>query len=83
VLVVLLSLASRVFMPRYARVNLEQFGPLGVVFAIASWLVVFGGAELAAVVRRIPGVEAQASTTGRVPPGRAVGPGQTNAAVTA
>ena len=59
VLVVLLSLASRVFMPRYARVNLEQFGPLGVVFAIASWLVLFGGVlALAAVVgRHLPGVE--------------------------
>lgn len=59
VLVVLLSLTSRVFMPRYARVNLEQFGPLGVVFAIASWLVVFGGVlVLAAVVgRHLPGVE--------------------------
>ena len=59
VLVVLLSLSSRVFMPRYARVNLEQFGPLGVVFAIASWLVVFGGVlVLAAVVgRHLPGVE--------------------------
>jgi membrane protein len=59
VLVVLLSLASRVFMPRYARVNLEQFGPLGLVFAIASWLVVFGGVlVLAAVVgRHMPGVE--------------------------
>ena len=59
VLVVLLSLASRVFMPRYARVNLEQFGPLGVVFAIASWLVLFGGVlVLAAVVgRHLPGVE--------------------------
>ena len=60
VLVVLLSAASRVFMPRYARVNLEQFGPLGVVFAIASWLVVFGGVlVLAAVIgRHLPGVEA-------------------------
>jgi len=59
VLVVLLSAASGVFMPRYARVNLEEFGPLGVVFAIASWLVVFGGVlVLAAVVgRHLPGVE--------------------------
>ncbi len=58
-LVVLLSAVSGVFMPRYARVNLEQFGPLGVVFAIASWLVVFGGVlVLAAVVgRHLPGVE--------------------------
>lgn len=58
-LVVLLSAASGVFMPRYAQANLEQFGPLGVVFAIASWLVVFGGVlVLAAVVgRHLPGVE--------------------------
>jgi len=60
VLVVVLSAASGVVMPRYTRASLEQFGPLGVVFAIASWLVVFGGAlVLAAVIgRRLPGVEA-------------------------
>jgi membrane protein len=59
VLLIVLGVASNVFMPRYARVNLEQFGPLGVVFAIATWLVVFGGAlVLAAVVgRHLPGVE--------------------------
>ena len=59
VLVITLGAASNVFMPRYARANLEQFGPLGVVFAIATWLVVFGGVlVLAAVVgRHLPGVE--------------------------
>ena len=30
-------------MPAFTRSNLDQFGPLGVVFAIGSWLVVFGG----------------------------------------
>lgn len=59
VLVVLLGTLSNVFMPRYARMNLEQFGPLGLVFAIATWLVVFGGVlVLAAVVgRHLPSVE--------------------------
>jgi membrane protein len=59
VLLIALGVASNVFMPRYARANLEQFGPLGVVFAIATWLVVFGGAlVLAAVIgRNLPGVE--------------------------
>jgi membrane protein len=59
VLIALLGTVSNVFMPRYARINLEQFGPLGVVFAIATWLVVFGGVlVLAAVVgRHLPGVE--------------------------
>jgi membrane protein len=58
-LVVLLGTASNVFMPRYARMNLEQFGPLGVVFAIATWLVVFGGVLVLAAVagRHLPGVE--------------------------
>jgi membrane protein len=58
-LIVLLGTLSNLFMPRYARVNLEQYGPLGLVFAIATWLVVFGGVlVLAAVVgRHLPGVE--------------------------
>lgn len=58
VLIVVLGMASNVLMPRYARTNLEQFGPLGVVFAIATWLVVFGGVlVLAAVVgRHLPGL---------------------------
>jgi membrane protein len=43
VLLVLLSTLSRLFMPRYAALNLDQYGPLGVLFAVASWLVVFGG----------------------------------------
>lgn len=47
---VLLAYFSGIFMPRYARLNLEQFGPLGVVFSIASWLVVFGGVILVASV---------------------------------
>jgi membrane protein len=61
ILVVLLGALSNVFMPRYARINLEQYGPLGLVFAIATWLVVFGGVlVLSAVVgRHLPGVEEQ------------------------
>lgn len=49
-LVVALGQLSSLFMPRFARTNLEQFGPLGVVFAIASWLVLFGGVLVVATV---------------------------------
>lgn len=48
--VVALGQLSSLFMPRFARTNLEQFGPLGVVFAIASWLVLFGGVLVVATV---------------------------------
>ena len=50
VLLVLLSRLSHVFMPAYTRANLEQFGSLGVVFAVASWLVMFGGVLIVATV---------------------------------
>jgi membrane protein len=49
-LVIALSKLSALFMPRFALANLEQFGPLGVVFAIASWLVLFGGVLVVATV---------------------------------
>ena len=49
-LLVLLSRASHLFMPVFARANLEQFGPLGIVFALASWLVMFGGVLIVATV---------------------------------
>jgi len=49
-LIVGLTRASSLFMPRFARANLEQFGPLGVVFSIGSWLVVFGGVLVVAAV---------------------------------
>jgi membrane protein len=45
-----LTRLSAVFMPPFTRSNLEQFGPLGVVFAVGSWLVVFGGVLVAAAV---------------------------------
>ena len=41
--VVALTQLSRLFMPAFTRANLEQFGPLGVVFSIGSWLVMLGG----------------------------------------
>jgi membrane protein len=39
-----LSRLSAMLMPRSALSNLEQFGPVGVVFSLATWLVAFGGA---------------------------------------
>ena len=50
VLVVTLTRLSSVFMPPFTRSNLQQFGPLGVVFALGSWLVVFGGVLVVATV---------------------------------
>jgi membrane protein len=50
VLVVTLTRLSSVFMPPFTRSNLEQFGPLGVVFAVGSWLVLFGGVLVVATV---------------------------------
>jgi membrane protein len=42
----LLGIGSRVVMPHYAHSSVEQFGTLGLVFAIATWLVAFGGVLL-------------------------------------
>jgi membrane protein len=50
VLLVTLTRLSSVFMPPFTRSNLEQFGPLGVVFAVGSWLVLFGGVLVVATV---------------------------------
>jgi membrane protein len=47
---VTLSRLSHVFMPAFVEANLEQFGPLGIVFAVASWLVMFGGVLIVATV---------------------------------
>jgi membrane protein len=49
-LLVVLSRLSSVFMPPYTRANLEQYGPLGVVFSIGSWLVMLGGVLVVATV---------------------------------
>jgi membrane protein len=49
-LLVVLSHLSHVFMPTFVRANLEQFGSLGIVFAVASWLVTFGGVLIVATV---------------------------------
>jgi membrane protein len=50
VLLVALSRLSHAFMPAFVEANLEQFGPLGIVFAVASWLVTFGGVLIVATV---------------------------------
>jgi len=50
VLLVVLSRLSHAFMPTFVQANLEQFGPLGIVFAVASWLVTFGGVLIVATV---------------------------------
>jgi membrane protein len=50
VLLVVLSRLSDVFMPTFVQANLKQFGSLGVVFAVASWLVTFGGVLIVATV---------------------------------
>jgi membrane protein len=66
-LVVALGQLSGLFMPRFARTNLEQFGPLGVVFAVASWLVLFGGVLVVATVlgRQLsPAMSARRSSAG-------------------
>jgi membrane protein len=49
-LVVVLSRLSTVFMPAFTRANLEQYGPIGVVFSVGSWLVVLGGVLVVATV---------------------------------
>lgn len=67
VLVVALGQLSSLFMPRFASTNLEQFGPLGVVFSVASWLVLFGGVLVVATVlgRQLgPAVSAGRSSAG-------------------
>jgi membrane protein len=50
VLLVVLSRLSHVFMPAFVQANLKQFGSLGIVFAVASWLVTFGGVLIVATV---------------------------------
>lgn len=49
-MLVVLSRLSHLFMPAYTRANREQFGSLGIVFAVASWLVMFGGVLIVATV---------------------------------
>jgi membrane protein len=45
-----LAQASHVFMPPYAARNLAQFGPAGLVFSMASWLIACAGAMVVATV---------------------------------
>jgi membrane protein len=51
---VVYAAGSSVVMPRYATSTTEQFGTLGLVLTIASWLVGFGGVMVvAAVIGRV------------------------------
>jgi len=81
-LVVVLNRMSKLFMPAFTRSNLDQFGPLGVVFAVGSWLVVFGGVLVVAAVvgRQISRWWLPEQTTAALPgpvqgPSRRHGPG--------
>jgi membrane protein len=38
-----LTRGSQVLMPPYVQSNVEQFGPLGLIFAVSTWLLIFGG----------------------------------------
>ena len=38
-----LSEGSRLVMPHYIAQSVDQYGPLGLVFALASWLIAFAG----------------------------------------
>ncbi|HTW14041.1 MAG TPA: hypothetical protein VMF51_02870 [Nocardioides sp.] len=54
VAVVAYSAGSTLVMPRYATASGEQFGTIGLVLAVATWLVGFGGVMVvAAVVGRV------------------------------
>jgi membrane protein len=80
-LMLALTSLSGLFMPAFTRSNLEQFGPLGVVFAVGSWLVVFGGVlTLATVVGRLL---SQWWLPSAVEPGRAVVDGRSRHGVPA
>jgi membrane protein len=62
--VVVLSRLSSLFMPSYTRLNADQFGPLGVVFSVASWLVLLGAVLVASsVVGRLLADSWRISTT--------------------
>lgn len=50
VAVAVLSEASRLVMPRYVAQDVDQYGPLGLVFALASWLIVFSGVVVVCTV---------------------------------
>jgi membrane protein len=49
-----LTHGSQVVMPPYVQSNVDQFGPLGVVFAASTWLLAFGAAiVIAGVLGRV------------------------------
>lgn len=64
---------SRLVMPRYVEANVAQFGPLGLIFAVATWLIAFGGVMVVSTVLgrvltedpRIRGALASALATAR------------------
>ncbi|HEY7042135.1 MAG TPA: YhjD/YihY/BrkB family envelope integrity protein [Nocardioidaceae bacterium] len=52
--VLLLTRFSRLLMPAYVGSAVDQFGTLGVIFAISTWLLVFGGIlVVAAIIGRV------------------------------
>jgi len=54
VLVTLYSQGSRLFMPAYVNANADQFGTLGVILSISTWLIGFAGIlVVSALVGRI------------------------------
>jgi membrane protein len=49
-----LTHGSQIVMPAYVQSNVDQFGPLGVVFAATTWLLAFGGVlVIAGVLGRV------------------------------
>ena len=50
VVTAVLSEASRLVMPRYIAQDVDQYGPLGLVFALASWLIAFSGVVVVCAV---------------------------------
>lgn len=46
----ILSEGSRLVMPRYISSNVAQFGPMGLIFALASWLIAFAGVVVVSTV---------------------------------
>jgi membrane protein len=66
--ILVLVLGSRLFMPGYTASNIAQFGPFGLVFSMASWLVAF------AVVMVVSSVLGRVITEHRSPSTAASGP---------
>jgi len=66
VLLVVFRHLSQLLMPTYVQANLDQFSSLGIVFAVASWLVVFGGVLVVATVAGRLGSELLGASAARL-----------------